>query len=119
MDKTGIILSFIWYTDVMFTSLPNTLTPPEVEKLLADRLSSLRLQARYKRTTLAKRAGVTAASLKRFETTGQVSLKNLLRLAHALERLPEFAELLNPPQATSLAELRTLAVKKTPKRGRI
>jgi HTH-type transcriptional regulator/antitoxin HipB len=103
----------------MLTSLPNTLTPPEVEKLLADRLSNLRLQARYKRTTLAKRSGVTVASLKRFETTGQVSLKNLLRLAHALGRLPEFAELLNPPQATSLAELRARAMEKTPKRGRI
>lgn len=103
----------------MLTSLSNTMTPPEVEKLLAERLNSLRLQAHYKRTTLAERAGVTVASLKRFETTGQISLKNLLRLAHALERLPEFAELLNPPQATTLAELRTHAVKKTPKRGRI
>lgn len=103
----------------MLTSLPNILTPPEMEKLLADRFKSLRLQARYKRTTLARRAGVTVASLKRFETTGQISLKNLLRLAHALERLPEFGKLLAPPQATSLTELRTLAEEKTPKRGQI
>ena len=103
----------------MLTSLPNILTPPEVEKLLAARFKSLRLQARYKRTTLAGRAGVTVASLKRFETTGKISLKNLLRLVHALERLPEFAELLDAPRAASLAELRVQAGKKTPKRGRI
>jgi len=103
----------------MFTSIPNTLTPAEMERLLADRLKNLRLQAGYKRTTLANRSGVTVSSLKRFETTGQVSLKNLLRLAHALEQLPEFAELFIPPRATSLAELRTRAVKTLPKRGRI
>lgn len=104
---------------MMFTSIPNTLTPAEMERLLAGRLKNLRLQAGYKRTTLANRSGVTVSSLKRFETTGQVSLKNLLRLAHALERLPEFSELLLPSQATSLAELRARAVKKLPKRGRI
>ena len=103
----------------MFTSLANILVPSEVEKLLADRLKSLRLQARYKRTTLARQAGVTVASLKRFETTGQVSLKNLLRLAHALGRLPEFTELLDAPQATSLAELRAQAGEKIPKRGQL
>ena len=103
----------------MFTYIPNTLTPAEMERLLADRLKNLRLQAGYKRTTLAEKSGVTVSSLKRFETTGQVSFKNLLRLAHALERLPEFTELFIPPQATSLAELRTRAVKTLPKRGRI
>ncbi len=105
----------------MLTHLPNIniLTPPEVEKLLADRFKSLRLQARYKRTTLARRAGVTVASLKRFETTGQISLKNLLRLAHALDRLPEFTELLDDPQATSMAELRAQAGAKIPRRGQI
>ena len=100
-------------------SIPNTLTPHEVEKLLADRFKSLRLQARYKRTTLSKRAGVTVASLKRFETTGQVSLKNLLRLAHALDRLPEFTKLLEAPQATSLTELRAQSGERIPKRGQI
>ena len=100
-------------------SIPNTLTPHEVEKLLADRFKSLRLQARYKRTTLAKRAGVTVASLKRFETTGQVSLKNLLRLAYALDRLSEFTKLLETSQATSLTELRAQLGEKIPKRGQI
>ena len=103
----------------MLTSIPALLTPPETEQLLAERFKTLRLQAGYKRTTLAARAGVSPASLKRFETTGQVSLKNLLRLAHALGRLPEFADLFTPPEARSLAELRKLNQQKTPKRGRI
>lgn len=101
------------------SSLPNLLTPPEVAQLLAARFKVLRLQAGYKRVTVAQRAGVTVASLKRFEGTGQISLTNLLRLAHALDRLPEFTGLFVLSQATSLAELRDQAQKKAPKRGRI
>jgi HTH-type transcriptional regulator / antitoxin HipB len=101
------------------SSLPNLLTPPEAAQLLAVRFKALRLQAGYKRSTLAQHAGVTVASLKRFEDTGQVSLINLLRLAHALDRLPEFADLFVASQAKSLAELREQTQKKTPKRGRI
>ena len=103
----------------MLSSIPDILTPNEMEKLLAERLRDLRLQAGYKRTTLALRAGVTVASLKRFETSGQISLKNLLRLAHAVGRLPEFSELFVPPQAISMAQLRGQAREKTPQRGRI
>lgn len=101
------------------SSLPNLLTPPEALHLLAVRFKALRLQAGYKRSTLAQHAGVTLASLKRFEGTGQVSLTNLLRLAHALGRLPDFADLFVAPQAASLAELRDQTKKKAPKRGRI
>lgn len=101
------------------SSLPNLLTPPEALQLLAVRFKVLRLQAGYKRSTLAQHAGVTLASLKRFEGTGQVSLTNLLRLAHALGRLPDFADLFVAPQAASLAELRDQTKKKAPKRGRI
>ena len=103
----------------MLTSILNIQTPPEVEKQLATRIKSLRLQAGYKRTTLAQRAGITVASLKRFETTGQISLKSLLCLAHALDRLPEFSRLFEVSKATSLAELRGQAQKQPPKRGRI
>ena len=103
----------------MFSSIPTILTPNEMEKLLAERFKVLRLQAGLKRTTLAQRAGVTVASLKRFESSGQVSLKNLLRLAHTVDRLPEFSGLFAPPQAVSLAELRGQDQGKIARRGRI
>ena len=103
----------------MAMNIPNFLTPAEAEKILAERLRALRLQAGYKRTTLAERAGVTAASLKRFETTGQISLKNLLRLANALGCLQEFSKLFPPPEAKSLAELKAHSEKSVPKRGKI
>ncbi len=93
--------------------------PHEVQELLGAHLKRLRLDAGYKRTTLATRAGVSSRSLQRFEDTGEISLKSLLKLAHALARLNEFTSLLAPPAARSLQELQARSKKEQPKRGRI
>lgn len=103
----------------MTKTIPHLLSPVEVQKLLGKRCKELRLRAGFKRTTLAKRSGVSSRSLQRFEETGEVSLKNLLRLVNAFGRLVEFAELLDMPEARSLTELETRDTKPTPKRGRI
>lgn len=100
-------------------TIPSLLTPVETETLLAKRIKTLRLLAGYKRTTLAKRAGISEASLKRFETSGQTSLKNLLRLAHSLGKLDEFANLFVQPEATTMAELKAQSSISVPKRGRL
>lgn len=92
--------------------------PDELERTLAQRLRALRLVAGWKQTTLAERSGVTLASLRRFESTGRISLQSLLRLCGALGRLDEFDHLLRPPTARSLAELEARASSPMPKRGR-
>lgn len=92
--------------------------PAEVERLLARRVRELRLLAGWKQTTLAARSGVTLASLRRFETTSKVSLESLLRLCHALGRLDEFAQLLQPPVVRSMAELEARESAPVRKRGR-
>ncbi|MBL4849202.1 MAG: helix-turn-helix transcriptional regulator [Planctomycetes bacterium] len=94
-------------------------SPTHVSRLLAQRLRVLRLERNWKRETLAKRAGVSPSSLKRFETSGRVSLENLLKLCHALGRLSDWDELLRPLAARSLAELEQQSTRRpTPKRGR-
>ena len=103
----------------MAFTIAKLLTPVEVEILLAKRLKELRLLVGYKRSTLAIRSGVSEASLKRFETTGQASLKNVLLLAQALGRLDEFSQLFIQPEASSMAELRARSSTTTPKRGKI
>jgi transcriptional regulator with XRE-family HTH domain len=102
----------------MANTIPHLLSPVEVQKLLGQRLKELRLRAGFKRTTLAGRSGVSARSLQRFEDTGEVSLKNLLRLVNALGRLVEFAGLLDLPDVQSLEELE-MRDKPAPRRGRI
>ena len=98
--------------------LPNHLTPVETQSLLASRFKTLRLVAGYKRATLARKTGVSESSLKRFETSGEISLKSLLRLSHGLNKLQEFSSLFEPPEAETLAELKEKSEKHIPKRGK-
>ena len=81
------------------------LMPEEMAVKLGAKVKALRLMVGWKRTTLAQRAGVSAASLKRFEQIGQASLELVLRVAFSLGRLAEFEGLLDPPPAQSIDEL--------------
>lgn len=45
-------------------------TPEEMARSLADRLQQLRLMRAWKQSSLARRAGISPASLRRFEQTG-------------------------------------------------
>jgi len=94
-------------------------TPEQVSKTLAARAKALRLAKGWKQSTLAKRSGVSLASLRRFEESGRVSLQSLLELAFALNRLDDFDTLLQPPRASSLAELEADEKRPVRKRGRI
>jgi transcriptional regulator with XRE-family HTH domain len=93
-------------------------TPEQASRGLADRARTLRLAKGWKQSTLAVRSGVSLASLRRFESSGNVSLESLLRIAFALDRLGDFAAVLQPPRATSIAELEALERRPTVKRGR-
>ncbi len=94
-------------------------TPEQVSVTLAMRMRGLRLAKGWKQATLADRAGVSLASLRRFEASGRISLRSLLKLAFALNRLDDFAALVKPPPASSIAELEALERKPSRKRGRI
>jgi HTH-type transcriptional regulator / antitoxin HipB len=91
--------------------------PEECAQRLAEHVKTLRLQAGFKRATLALRAGVTEASLKRFERTGQASLELVLRTSFALGRLADFDHVLEPLVAKSMEELEQRLSGKTRKRG--
>ena len=80
-------------------------TPEEVALRLAEHTRRLRLNLKWKQSTLAERAGVSLPTLRRFERTGLISLKHLLRLAFALGRVDDFWTLLEPSVAGSIKEL--------------
>ncbi|MEI6564554.1 MAG: helix-turn-helix domain-containing protein [bacterium] len=92
-------------------------TPDEVMRELARKTRQLRLLRKWKQATLATRSGVTLASLRRFERSGEISLKSLLRLSFALGRLDDFDALLRQPEAGSIRELEALALQPKSKRG--
>ena len=82
-------------------------TVQELADGVAARLRSIRLDADLTQAGLAARSGVTLASLRRFETTGQIALESLIRLAQALGRDSDIAALFAPPPMASLDELVT------------
>ena len=94
-------------------------TPEQVGRSLAARLKTLRLAKGWKQATLAERSGVSLASLRRFEASGQVSLQHLLALAFALNRLDDFDALFQAPRASSLAELEAAEKQRGRQRGRV
>ena len=69
-------------------------TPIEVSRKLATRHRALRKQLKMSQQEMADRSGVSLGSLKRFESTGKISLESLLKLIHLLGRLNEFDKLL-------------------------
>ena len=68
-------------------------------------------------STLSERAGVSLASLRRFEQTGRISLKSLLRLSFVLGRLGDFDALFAPPRANSIEDLEAMSSKPPHRRG--
>ena len=88
--------------NILATSL---LSPEEFGLELAGRARRRRLEADLSQAGLAKRAGITTSSLKRFERSGEVSLERLVRIAMALGATRGFEQLFAADDARSLDEL--------------
>ena len=72
----------------MLSILPKN--PHDVMQELRDRFKARRLTLRYTQKELSTRSGVSFGSLKRFESSGQIALESLLKLALVLECLGDF-----------------------------
>lgn len=91
-------------------------SPYEVAKELADRLRQHRLAQTWSREEFARRSGVTAASIKRFELTGAISLQHLLALCFTLGILDDFDQVLSLQPPVSMQALKKML--HTRQRGR-
>ncbi len=65
-------------------------TPAEISMEIARRSKTARLNANLSQSGLAERSGVSLGSLKRFESTGQIALESLLKIALTLNCLNDF-----------------------------
>ncbi|MHB1949689.1 MAG: helix-turn-helix domain-containing protein [Gammaproteobacteria bacterium] len=75
------------------------LTPQQIKLQLAERAKQRRLEQNISRKTLAAKSGVPESTIKRFETTGNISLDALIHIAMVLDCLNEFEQLfeMKPP----------------------
>lgn len=72
-------------------------TPAEIALEIAHRAKRVRLNANLSQSGLAERSGVSLGSLKRFESTGQIALESLLKIALTLNCLNDFNALFLTP----------------------
>ena len=64
-------------------------TPEELDQKLAQRVRKIRKSRSVTQEKLASISGVSYGSIKRFETTGQISLLSLTKIAIALDLADE------------------------------
>lgn len=70
--------------------------PAEVLINTAAKLRKLRKKAGLSQLEFAGRSGVSLGSIKRFESSGKISLESFLKLLHILDRLDEFDGIFMP-----------------------
>ena len=76
------------------------LTASDTQRDLAQAVRRRRRELKLSRRVLAERSGVPAPTIKRFETTGQISLRQFLLLWQSVDRLERVAALAAPtPEA--------------------
>lgn len=78
--------------------------PEDVSKKLAENTKKLRKQKKITQKDLAKRSGVSLGSIKRFESSGLISLSSLLKITLILGRLDDFKNLLIPEKEVDKIE---------------
>lgn len=68
-------------------------TPNSITQHLKENFKAKRLSMNLTQEGLSARSGVSLGSLKRFETTGQISLESLLKIAFILDSLDDFLDI--------------------------
>jgi len=94
----------------------NIYSPVDVAKNIAKKMRERRLYFNLTQAALAKKSGVSLGSLKRFENSAEISLKNLLQLAITLEVSEQFLGLFEVEKSEGIDEI--LKKKKTKLRKR-
>lgn len=83
----------------------NISTPGEIARQIAEKVKARRLELNLTREGLATRAGMKFATYRRFEQTGEISLRNLLSIGVALNALGDFEALFSQRQYSSFDEV--------------
>lgn len=79
--------------------------PNDVAMQIAARVKSRRLELNLTQEGMATRAGVKFATYRRFEQTGEISLRGLLQVGFALNALSDFGALFSQRQYQSLDDV--------------
>lgn len=94
-----------------------SISPDSILKGIAERVKDRRLELNLTQKAFAKRTGVGYDAYRKFENTGEITLRNLVLCAVTLDDVEAFTEIFNKKSYQSIEEiLKTQEVKKR-KRG--
>ena len=80
-------------------------TPEEINLALAQRLSRIRKRRKLSQQALSRKSNVSYGSIKRFETSGQISLISLTKICVALDCADEIRRLFANVEYGSIEEV--------------
>lgn len=80
-------------------------TPEEINLALAKRLAGIRKRCGLSQEQLSEKSNVSFGSIKRFETSGQISLISLTKIAVALDCVDELKNLFTEVKYNSIEEV--------------
>ena len=80
-------------------------TPEEINKEIAGRVKNIRKRRKISQEELSKLSGVSYGSVKRFETSGNISLISLTKIAIALNIVDDLKNIFSNIEYTSLQEV--------------
>lgn len=82
------------------------LTEEKVVENLVNRVIARRKELKISQKDLAFKSVVSYGSIRRFETTGEISLKSLIQIAKVLNSLEDFNKLFVHTQITNLKDIK-------------
>lgn len=86
-----------------FNFLPKT--PGEIDMIIAERIRTIRRRRKISQEKLSEKSGVSLGSVKRFESSGQISLISLTKIAIALGIQQELENLFDEVPFLSIEEI--------------
>lgn len=81
------------------------LMPMEIQKEIARKEKARRKDKGLTQEELARRAGLSLSSLRRFEQTGEISFASLVRIGSVLDDEKAFLDLFAPQEYQTMKEL--------------
>ncbi|KAA6332204.1 hypothetical protein EZS27_019271 [termite gut metagenome] len=93
-------------------------SPVAIMQSIAKRVKERRLEKNLTQKDLASRSGLSFGTYRRFETTGEISLRGLVMIALTLEMTNDFDVLFSTQSYSSMNELLNHKKIKQRKRGR-
>jgi transcriptional regulator with XRE-family HTH domain len=84
----------------------NVTTKQSVKDDLVNRFKKRRAEFGISQKELSKRSGVSYGSIRRFESTGDISLSSLLKISDVIDCLEDFNYLFKNPIIKSLKDMK-------------